>query len=322
MTAPDVTVSVVAGGDAALLVACLRSLPAAAGPLAVETVVVDNASVGAGSALRAAGIDGDVLADGVRRGFGANHNLVLQRARGRYVLVLNDDAEMAPGSLAALAAVLDGNGRAAAAGPRLSYPDGRAQPSAFHFPTPARVALTALTLQRAGWIQSSGDRARRVDWLAGTALMVRRSAALAAGGFDERFFMYSEDVDLCRRLRDEGWWCVYVPTAHVVHHEYGSTADAPLARIHEWARSRALYARTHHGGAGEAVARGAGAAMYALRAAAARVLLALPPERRPARIRPDLPARFIAHARASLRPWSREGIAERARAANERAGIA
>jgi N-acetylglucosaminyl-diphospho-decaprenol L-rhamnosyltransferase len=300
--APDVTVSIVSSGNLALLRACLDSIPAAAGVTDVETIVVDNAvGIEAGVAASHPGVR--VIAGGRRRGFGANHNLVCAAAAGRYVFILNDDTVLDPDCIDRLRRFMDQNGAVAAAGPGLRHGDGRPQPSAFHFPTPARVALTTLTLQRAGWIMSGGEHIRRVDWIHGAAMMVRRDAMAAAGGLDEGFYMYLEDVDLCRRLRDGGWEIAYFPRAGLVHHENSSTASAPHRRIYQHARSRAIYARKHHGPAGERVVQALTAATFLARAGLARVL--------PGYDAADA-AYFRAHAHASLHPYAEPAVEEAA----------
>ncbi len=300
--APDVTVSIVSSGDVELLRACLDSIPAAARGSAVETIVVDNA-VGIAGAVAESHPGVTVIAGDLRRGFGANHNLVCTQARGRLVFILNDDTELDPGCIDALRSFMDQNGAVAAAGPRLRHADGRQQPSAFHFPTPGRVALTTLTLQRAGWIMSAGERIRRVDWIHGAAMMVRRDALEGVGGLDEGFYMYLEDVDLCRRLRDRGWEVAFFPRAGLVHHENSSTAAVPLRRVYQHARSRGIYARKHHGPGGERAVQALTAAAFLARAGLARVL--------PGYDGADAD-RFRAHAQAALDPYAEPAIEEAA----------
>ena len=298
----DVTVSIVSSGDVALLRACLHSIPAAAGETRVETIVVDNA-VGIATEVAESHPATDVIAGGLRRGFGANHNLVCARARGRYVFILNDDTVLDPGCIDRLRRFMDQNAVVAAAGPRLRHADGRVQPSAFHFPSPARVALTTATLQRGGWDMSGGDRIRRVDWIHGAAMMVRRDAVEQAGGLDEGFYMYLEDVDLCRRLRDRGWEIAFFPRAGLVHLENSSTAAVPRRRIYQHARSRGIYARKHHGRVGEWTVQVLTAATYLARSGLARVL--------PGHDGDDA-ARFRAHAHAALSPYAEPAIEEAA----------
>jgi N-acetylglucosaminyl-diphospho-decaprenol L-rhamnosyltransferase len=298
LAVPDVTVSIVAGSDAGLLQGCIESLGAAARTATLETIVVDNASAEPISAR--GGVE--VIRNDVRRGFGANHNAALARAAGRYAFILNDDTVLDEGAIDRLCAFMDQNPVVAAVGPRLRYADGRRQPSAFRFPTPMRVALTAATLQRLGWDMSGGERIRRVDWVHGAAMMVRVDAFRDAGGLDERFYMYLEDVDLCRRLRDRGWEVAFFPRAGLVHFENSSTAAVPERRIFQHARSRGLYARKHHGAAAERAVQALTAAMFGARAGLATVL--------PGYGADDV-RRFRTHVRASLDPHARAGIEER-----------
>jgi GT2 family glycosyltransferase len=197
---------------------------------------------------------------------------------------------------------MDGHAWVACAGPRVRYPNGRVQPSAFHFPTPARVALGAVTLQRAGWIESGGEEISKVDWVHGCAMLLRTDAFRLAGGFDEDFYMYCEDVDLCQRLHDGGYRVVFFPPAGLTHHEYGSSGGVSERRIYQHARSRGLYTRKHHGEVAERAVQTLTAGMFVGRIAASR-LMGRPPEER---------ARFAAHVRASLRPDGRPAIEDTA----------
>jgi N-acetylglucosaminyl-diphospho-decaprenol L-rhamnosyltransferase len=288
-----------------LLLACLRSLPAAAGACRLQVVLVDNASRdGSVQAVGSAHPDVEVVARGERHGFGANHNAAIARARGRYVFVLNEDTVLAQGCLERLCAFMDMNPGVGAAGPRIRFPDGSRQPSAWHFPSPARVLLTTLALQRAFWDQSRGERIRRVDWLCGAALLVRRSALADVGGFDERFFVYAEDVDLCRRVRRAGWDVALFPPASLVHYENATTTGVPERRIYQMARSRGLYARLHHGRLGERVVQAATAGAFRARALLARRLPGYGE---------DAARRFEEHARASLAPYAKPAMEEAAR---------
>lgn len=268
----DVTVSIVSGGDPALLLDCLASIAEAAGGASVEVVVVDNASESGLPEVAAAHPHVRIVRNRTRRGFGANHNAVAGSACGRHLFVLNDDTVLHPGCIERLSRFLDQNGSVGAAGPRIYHADGRRQPSAFHFPTPARVALTSLTLQRAGWVLSDTERIRAVDWVHGAAMMIRMDAFRQAGGFDERFFMYLEDVDLCRRLAGLGWRIAFFPPASLVHLENRSTAAVPEGRVYQHARSRSLYARKHHGSGGARAVQAMTAAMWGGRVVAARLL--------------------------------------------------
>ncbi len=170
----------------------------------------------------------------------------MRAARGRFCLLLNEDSELQPGATAALHAALCERPDAGAAGARLLRPDGRRQPSAWRFPTPKTALVGALFLHRRYTVQSVGESTRDVDWAQSAALLVRREAAEQIGWFDPAFFVYSDEVDFCKRLRDAGWRTLYVPAASAVHHEQLSTGAVPERRIVELSRNRDLYMRKHH----------------------------------------------------------------------------
>jgi GT2 family glycosyltransferase len=153
-------------------------------------------------------------------------------------------------------------------------------------------------------VQSRGRHTREVDWAQSAALLVRREAAAQIGWMDADFFVYSDEVDFCRRLRDAGWSVLYVPGAAAVHHEQLATGAVPERRIVEMSRNRDLYLRKHHGPAATLAVRLLTAWVYALRALAA---LALP--RHSAR-------RYWRHVTATLRPGRGEGLREAAAAYN------
>src|SRR5204862_3358270 len=123
-----------------------------------------------------------------RAGFAANHNTVIRATDSRYVYVLNEDTTSADWGVAQMVAFLDANPRVAGLGPRLVYPNGRHQSSAWRFPSPAVSVLGVPTLGRVGIVQSTGERSHRVDWAMGAALLLRRDALEEVGLFDEDFF--------------------------------------------------------------------------------------------------------------------------------------
>jgi GT2 family glycosyltransferase len=286
-----------------LLVRCLDAITAEqdALPFATEVLVLDNASGdGSAGAARLHPVTTELVALTRRRGKGENDSDLLQRARGRYCLLLNEDSELVPGATAALHAALEAHADAAAAGARLLRPDGRRQPSAWRFPTPSTALVGALFLHRRYTVQSRGDAIRRVDWAQSAALLVRREAAEQIGWFDPAFFVYSDEVDFCKRLRDAGWRTLYVPAAAAIHHEQLSTGAVPERRIVELSRNRDLYMRKHHSPGAARVVRLLTALTYALRAAAALVLP-----------RHD-PRRYWRHVTATLQPARGEGLREAA----------
>jgi N-acetylglucosaminyl-diphospho-decaprenol L-rhamnosyltransferase len=174
------------------------------------------------------------------------------------------------------------------------------QASAWRFPTPVTALVGALFLHRRYTVQSRGERTREVDWAQSAALLVRRAAAEQIGWFDPAFFVYSDEVDFCKRLRDAGWRTLYVPSAVAVHHEQLSTGAVPERRIVELSRNRDVYMRKHHTAGAAWAVRLLTAFTYALRALAALVL-------------PDHDARrYWRHVTATLRPAQGEGLREAA----------
>jgi N-acetylglucosaminyl-diphospho-decaprenol L-rhamnosyltransferase len=270
-------------------------------PFATEVLVLDNASTdgSTGAARRHPAVD-EVLALVERRGKAENDTALLQRARGRYALLLNEDSELQPGATEALHAALTGRRDAGAAGARLVRPDGVAQPSAWRFPTPRTALVGALFLHRRFTVQSDGEGVREVDWAQSAALLVRRDAAEQIGWFDPAFFVYSDEVDFCKRLRDAGWRTLYVPGAAAIHHEQLSTGAVPERRIVELSRNRDRYMRKHHTAPAAWAVRLLTAFTYSVRAAAA---IALPGHD---------PRRYWRHVTATLRPAHGEGLREAA----------
>ncbi|MGH2834710.1 MAG: glycosyltransferase [Solirubrobacteraceae bacterium] len=262
------------------------------------------------------GCRGEVIALGKRRGKGANDSELLRRARGRYALLLNEDSELLPGATLALHKTLEAHPEAACAGARLLRPErpehdgstsdalsddpGAPQPCAWRFPTVWTALAGALLLHRLYTVQSKGTRTREVDWCQSSALLVRREAATQVGYLDPDFFVYSDEVDFAKRLRDAGWRSLYVPSAAAIHHEQLSTDSVPEPRIVEMARNRDLYMRKHHSAAAALAVRLLTAWSYALRATAALVLPG------------HSPGRYWRHVTATLFPARGEGLREAA----------
>jgi hypothetical protein len=286
-----------------LLVRCLDAIAAQreALPFETEVLVLDNASNdGSAGAARRHPVVTEVIALRQRRGKGENDTALLQRSRGRYALLLNEDSELRPGAVAALHAALERDEKAAAAGARLLRPDGALQASAWRFPTPVTALVGAVFLHRRLTVQSRGEKTRTVDWAQSAALLVRVEAARAIGYFDPAFFVYSDEVDFCKRLRDAGWRTLYVPGAVAVHHEQLSTGAVPERRIVELSRNRDRYMRKHHSPLAAGIVRVLTAWAYALRSLAAVVLPG------------HSPRRYWRHVTATLRPDRGEGLREAA----------
>lgn len=269
----DISVSIVNTNNRELLTGCLATVQASVTPdVEVEIVVLDNASDdGSAQAVRQRFPEVRLIPQEFRAGFGANHNTVIRATTGRYVYVLNEDTKSEDWGFGRIVAEMDGHPNAAALGPRIVDPEGRHQRSAWRFPTPAVSLLGLPSLGQLGIAQSNGDRPRAVDWVLGAALLLRREALEEVGLFDEEFFIYFEEVDLCLRLRRAGWEVRYFPAATVVHYESQFSANVPERRINELWRGRHRYWRKHHSRPGARIAALATGAQYLAAAAAGTV---------------------------------------------------
>ena len=305
---PDVTVSIVNHDSREAVLAGLTALSDDVGRRAsLQIIVVDNASRdGSAAAIRVRFPDVEIVEQSERHGFGANHNAALERAAGRHVLLLNDDTLVPAHAIDALVRYLDGHPAVAMAAPRVIGLDGRDQASAWALPSPGLDLLGAVTLGRGERPQSRGPHARPVGWALGCALLARRSALEQVRGFDEGFFMYSEDVDLACRLRDLGLETHWVPSATVRHEGHVSSGGHhSRERAVEMARSRRRYWELHYGRTGRRIARIALTTQFAVLALAATL-----------RGKPALA--FWLQARTTWGDRSQPGLRERAAEDNAR----
>ncbi|HEX9367512.1 MAG TPA: glycosyltransferase family 2 protein [Vicinamibacterales bacterium] len=227
------------------LVNCLLSLKTA--PPAVdghEIIVVDNDSTD-GSVDAAQRIPGvRVIRMGRNAGFSAANNAGIRESRGDLLLLLNSDTLVPPGALDSLVARLRATPAAAIAGPRLLDGDGRPELSFGRMMSP----LNEFRQKRrtAAWIEAETAREQFVDWVSGACLLVRRTDADAAGLFDERFFLYAEDVDFCHAIRMRGLKVLFTPVATITHLRGRSRATVPEASRKAYRQSQVAFYRKHH----------------------------------------------------------------------------
>lgn len=231
-----------------------------------EVIVVDNASTDDSVSMLAEALPWvQVIANRQNLGFTKANNQGLAASRGRYVLFLNPDTEVTPQALGQMLAYAEAHPEVGVLGPQLRYGDGAVQSSRRRFPTLATFFLESTVLQKR-WprnqsldryfvLDKPDDAISQVDWVVGACMLVRRAVLDAIGGFDEGFFMYSEELDLCHRAVDAGWQVVYYPRAVVTHHEGKSSEQVVAARHIRFHTSRVRYVRKYHGAAAAATVR-------------------------------------------------------------------
>jgi hypothetical protein len=236
---------------------CLASLASAPPFTSHQIVVIDNASAdGSAASVRAHWPAVDICEQHHNRGFAAANNVGIRATTSELVLLLNNDTLVPPGAIDALVARLDANPAAAIAGPRLVDGDGRPELSFGPMISPLgelrQKALMALHAAGAwpitGWVDRATRREHDVDWVSGACLLVRREAAEEAGLLDERYFLYTEDVDFCAAVRARGHRVIFTPAAQVVHLRGRSRASAPAASNAAYRRSQLAFYRKHHPG--------------------------------------------------------------------------
>jgi N-acetylglucosaminyl-diphospho-decaprenol L-rhamnosyltransferase len=243
----------------ALLVDCVRSILADTKAVEPELVVVDNGSTdGSIELLRQAVPSARVVYAPGNVGYARGANLGIASTRAPIVAVLNADTEVAPGTAAAMVQCFESRPRVGAVGPRVRNVDGTDYPSARSIPSLVdAIGHGALGLffptnrftRRYRQLDADPAVPRDVDWLSGSAIWLRRRALDEAGGWDERYFMYMEDVDLCWRLRRSGWLAVYEPAGAVMHVQGASTARHPYRMLAEHHRSAWRFAQLRFTGA-------------------------------------------------------------------------
>ena len=252
----DLSAVVVTYNSREHIAACLRSLAGARGALAMEVVVVDNASAD-GSVAEARAAGARVVETGDNLGYARAVNRGTRATTGEFVLVLNPDCVVAPGALVALHAWMRANPRCAIAAPRILNTDGSVEFSARSFPTHLTFLFNRYSLATRLWpgnpwsrryLLSDWDHAsdRAVDWVSGACMLVRRSAIEQVGGMDEAYFMFNEDVDWCHAMKRAGWSVDFVAAAEITHHIGASKGRVSDKVILERHRGMIHYFRKYH----------------------------------------------------------------------------
>lgn len=271
----DLSIVVVSWNSRPYLRGCLLSIPAGAGGLSHEVFVVDNGSRDGSAELVRAEFPGVCLiANRENRGFAAANNQGLRLASGRYALLLNPDTVVQEGALARLAAFMDSSPDAGACGPLLLNEDGSVQHAARRFPTYGSALGGRTVLGRLGLFRSAYERVKmrgerfesplEVDQPSGACLFLRGEALERVGLLDEGYFIFFEEVDLCRRIRDAGYRIWLRPEARVVHLGGRSRRQNRAGVMLPAAQSLLRYFRKHGGAARSALFEVAFRPLFAL----------------------------------------------------------
>jgi hypothetical protein len=250
----DISIVIVSWNTADMLASCLTSIFQNQGSVDIEVIVVDNSSIdGSPQMVRMKFPQVRLIESQKNLGFASGNNLGIRQSKGRYLLLLNPDTLIKPEALAILLDFMDTHSDVGGAGARLLNPDGSLQYSCSPVPSLSREFLRMFRLPG---IRSDGyysmeawgvKQPRAVDVLLGACLMVRREALDQVGLLDEQYFMYSEEVDLCSRLRRFSWNLFWVPQAEVIHFGGQSTRQASADMFMRLYESKLRYFRKNYG---------------------------------------------------------------------------
>lgn len=234
----DISIVIVNYKSKDLTLNCLKSIKEADWPgLDYEIIVVDNYSADLSSRdLKPFGQVKFVM-NGRNMGYGAANNQGIGQAQGKYIVIMNPDTVAQKDVFIKLFDFMENNLKVGVVGPKQFNPDGTVQDTCFRWPglltplyrrTPlGKIGLAKKDLDRFLYKDYNKDKAREVDWLLGSFLFCSAEALRQVGAFDERFFIYFEDTDLCRRFWREGWRVIYSPEVKIFHNHRRQSARVP-----------------------------------------------------------------------------------------------
>lgn len=239
----DLSIVIVSYNARADLERCLESLAASPPAATHETIVVDNASSdGSPDVARRAGVG--LIENGTNAGFARGNNVGIRASKGANVLLLNSDTVVPAGSLDRLLAELARDQSVAIVGPRLVDAGGR--PELSFGPMIGPINEIRQQWRAARNVTALTSRRSYPDWVSGACLLVRRADADAVGLLDERYFMYTEDVDFCAAIRARGRRILFTPDVEVVHLRGRSRASAPETTARAYRQSQIAFYQKHH----------------------------------------------------------------------------
>lgn len=253
----QLSIVIVSWNVKALLRECLRSIERGRGELGIQLIVVDSASTDGSAAMVADEFPWATLIQCPENvGFPRGNNLGIAKAHGRYILLLNPDTVVHGDALTVMVQCLNEYPDVGVVGGQLLNEDGTVQSSRRRFPTLTTAFFESTWLQP--WapqklldhyyvLDVPDDQTADVDWVMGACLMTRSDIVAQIGGLDEGYFMYSEELDWCRRIKDAGWRVLYLPTAQITHYQ-GKSSEQVVAQRHIYFNQAKLrYFRKYHG---------------------------------------------------------------------------
>lgn len=261
----DLSIVIVNWNVRDLLRETLLSIERGRGDLDLETIVVDSGSHDGSAAMIADEFpEVTLIACSDNVGFARGNNMGFAAANGKYVFLLNPDTVVVDDALAVMMDCLQRDSTIGAVGPQLLNPDGTVQSSRRRFPTFATGLFESTWLEGVApasvldsyyMADRPDDESIDVDWVTGAAIMVPREVIEEVGGLDEGYFMYSEELDWCRRIKEAGWRIVYEPSAQVIHYVGQSSDQAVTARHINFQQAKLRYFRKYHGRSASAALR-------------------------------------------------------------------
>jgi len=244
----DVSIVIVSYNARVDLERCLQSLHAAPLSASHEIIVVDNQSSDGSVEAAAKYPDVRVIQTGANLGFARATNIGIRASRGTNLLLLNSDTVVPAGAIDRLLAELDRDPDVAVVGPRLVDATGRAELSYGPMIGPFNELRQKMRMHRPALVDRLTRQRHSPDWVSGACLLVRRTDADAVGLLDERFFMYTEDVDFCAAIKARGRRIAFTPEVEVVHVRGRSAAAAPAATAAAYRRSQVAFYEKHRPG--------------------------------------------------------------------------
>jgi hypothetical protein len=253
----DISIIIVNWNTKQILLDCLKSLTKENILYKHEIILVDNGSSdGSQAAVRASFPAVQIIENNANLGFAKANNIGMKVSKGKYLCLINSDVQVLDDCLSKMFQYMENQPHIGILGPKIFFPDMRTQCSCREFPSLWNNFCPVIGLNNAFpqakcfhfeyMTYFNHDEIRKIDYLAGCCFFIRRSALDQVGLFDEQFFIYSEEIDLCKRFWHAGWEVVFYPNASIIHHHGASSSKDPLRFSGEQIKSKVKYWKKHH----------------------------------------------------------------------------